>query len=211
MNRRGFLSCAGALALAGCASRPLPPRATPAVASIEPAGLEALYAITPGRDGVVIRTASGGCTRKEDFVFYVERRGLTPTLAFARRRLDNCRSFAAAHADIKRFLETERMIGSADRDRARPADVDERHFAAVEKMVRAGFGDTVDRQGIRHRRNAADDHPVEMAVGKADFARAKQLFDDEAVAQALRVASCRILGPDDLAYVYGNGHGICLS
>ncbi|OJU12367.1 MAG: hypothetical protein BGN86_15020 [Caulobacterales bacterium 68-7] len=100
MNRRGFLSCAGALALAGCASRPLPPRATPAVASIEPAGLEALYAITPGRDGVVIRTASGGCTRKEDFVFYVERRGLTPTLAFARRRLDNCRSFAAAHADL---------------------------------------------------------------------------------------------------------------
>ena len=100
MNRRGFLSCAGALALAGCASQPLSPRATPTDASIEPAGLEALYSITPSREGVVIRTASNGCTRKEDFVFYVERKGLTPTVAFARRRLDVCRSFAAAHADL---------------------------------------------------------------------------------------------------------------
>jgi hypothetical protein len=97
MNRRGLLLCAGALALAGCATGPLP---STTGKGADPSELEALYAVTPGRDGLVVRVASNGCTTKEDFAFYVERKGALPALAFGRRRLDTCRSFVAAEADL---------------------------------------------------------------------------------------------------------------
>lgn len=98
MNRRGLLLCAGALALAGCATVPSPEMAIGTGA--DPSELEALYAVTPARDGLTVRVASGGCTRKEDFAFYVDRKGALPSLAFGRRRLDTCRSFVAAKADL---------------------------------------------------------------------------------------------------------------
>lgn len=96
MNRRRLLLTLSALTMGGCATRS--PGAPPVAG--EPAGLEPLHAVTAGRDGVTIRAASSGCTRKEDFAFYLERGGLTPTLAFGRRRLDTCRSFVAGHVDM---------------------------------------------------------------------------------------------------------------
>lgn len=94
MNRRGLLSSFGALALAGCATtRQAKPRG-------EPSELEPLYAVTAGREGLVVRAASNGCTRKEDFAFYVDRTRDLPTLLFGRRRLDICKSLAAGHADL---------------------------------------------------------------------------------------------------------------
>lgn len=95
MNRRGLLTGFGALALAGCATtaRQAKPRG-------EPSELEPLYAVTAGREGLVVRAASNGCTRKEDFAFYVDRTRDLPTLLFGRRRLDTCKSFAAGHADL---------------------------------------------------------------------------------------------------------------
>jgi len=100
MNRRGLLICMGALALTGCASQPPLPQPSPGKPGADPSELEALYAVTPGREGLTVRVASSGCTRKEDFAFYVERKGLVPTLAFGRKRLDTCRSFAAAQAEL---------------------------------------------------------------------------------------------------------------
>lgn len=95
MNRRLFLLAC--LALAGCAGLP-PKAAAPAASGL--AELEPLYFARAGRDALVIRVASNGCTRKEDFAFYVERKGGAASLAFGRKRLDPCRSFAMGHADL---------------------------------------------------------------------------------------------------------------
>lgn len=96
MNRRIFLAAAAA-ALSGCATTPptvLPPPGAP-LAELEP-----LYGVVSGRDGLTITVASSGCTKKDDFAFYLERRATGPTLSFGRKRLDPCRSFAAAKADL---------------------------------------------------------------------------------------------------------------
>ncbi len=95
MNRRLFL--VAVLALAGCASLP-PPRI---VAPAAPHGeLEPLFAARAGRDALTIRVSSNGCTRKEDFAYYVERDGQTVTLSFGRKKLDTCSSFAPGHEDL---------------------------------------------------------------------------------------------------------------
>jgi hypothetical protein len=94
MDRRVLLFTA--LALAGCATapaRPLPPG--PPFPE-----LEALYSADAGRDGVTIRVSSNGCTAKADFAFHVERRGPAVTLAFARKRLDACKSFAMGRTEL---------------------------------------------------------------------------------------------------------------
>jgi len=94
MDRRLFLLTV--LALGGCASAP-----SPASAPGGPLGeLESLYAADAGREAIVIQVGSNGCTAKDDFVFHVERRGGTVTLAFARRRLDPCKSFAMGRAAL---------------------------------------------------------------------------------------------------------------
>lgn len=89
MNRR-FLLVAGLALVSGCAT------AAPRVLS----ELEPLYSASAGREALTIRVASNGCTRKEDFSFFVERKGEAMTLAFGRKRLDPCRSFAMGHTDL---------------------------------------------------------------------------------------------------------------
>jgi hypothetical protein len=97
MHRRLFL-CA-CLALAGCATAPAAPRPlTPAEAAL--GELEPLYAATAGRDAILISVPSNGCTAKADFAFYVERKGPSVTLAFARRKLDTCKSFAMGRTEL---------------------------------------------------------------------------------------------------------------
>lgn len=96
MHRR-FVILAGLALLGGCATAASP--------SVAPAGaafgeLEPLYAATAGKDALTIRVSSNGCTKKEDFAFFVERRGEAVTLAFGRKKLDPCRSFAMGHADL---------------------------------------------------------------------------------------------------------------
>ncbi|HEY8571941.1 hypothetical protein [Phenylobacterium sp.] len=96
MDRRLFVFAALTL-LAGCATAPPVIEAPPGSALQE---LEPLYAAVAGRDALTITVSSGGCTTKADFVFYVERRGGAVTLAFGRKRLDTCRSFAMGRTDL---------------------------------------------------------------------------------------------------------------
>jgi hypothetical protein len=94
MNRRLFVLAS--LALGGCATL-----APPSVAPRGPlAELEPLYSAVAGRDALIIRVPSNGCTAKADFAFYVERRGEAVTLAFGRRRIDPCKSFAMGQAEL---------------------------------------------------------------------------------------------------------------
>jgi hypothetical protein len=95
MNRRLFVLAA--LALAGCAT-PDPPRLAPADVAL--AELEPLYAAKAGADGLAIQVSSNGCTTRADFAFYVERRGKVVSLAFARKRLDACKSFAMGKTEL---------------------------------------------------------------------------------------------------------------
>lgn len=94
MHRRLFLIAA--VSLAGCAS--LRPRLTPADVALQE--LEPLYGAVAGRDALTVTVASSGCTAKADFAFYVERRRGAVTLAFARKRLDTCRSFAMGRTEL---------------------------------------------------------------------------------------------------------------
>ena len=94
MNRRLFLLAS--LALTGCATMaPQPAGPPPPLAELEP-----LYSALAGREGLTIRVASNGCTARPDFAFYVERRGGQATLAFARKHVDPCKSFAMGKAEI---------------------------------------------------------------------------------------------------------------
>ena len=92
LDRRGLLATGLALALGGCAGR----GGVTLVAGGggEAAGLETLKAVTAGPTGLTLRVASSGCTRKEDFAFYVDRAGPRPTVAFARKRVDTCHAQA---------------------------------------------------------------------------------------------------------------------
>jgi hypothetical protein len=95
MNRRLFVFAV--LALAGCATLPPPKFVIPTAPFAE---LEPLFAARAGPDALTIRVSSNGCTRKEDFAFYVERDGPTVTLSFGRKKLDTCKSFAIGHEDL---------------------------------------------------------------------------------------------------------------
>jgi hypothetical protein len=95
MNRRLFL--VAALALAGCATAPSPIMAP---AGSAPGALEPLYVATAGREALTIQVSSNGCTTKADFAFYVELKGGAVTLAFGRKRLDSCRSFAMGKTEL---------------------------------------------------------------------------------------------------------------
>ena len=105
MDRRLFLFAA--LALGGCATMP-PPAVVPPTRAL--AELEPLYSALAGREALKIRVSSNGCTAKADFAFYVERRGEAVTLAFGRKRLDPCKSFAMGHTDLT-FSYAELGIG----------------------------------------------------------------------------------------------------
>ena len=97
MTRRLFVLAA--LALGGCATARAPP-ASVAPARGPLAELEPLYAAKAGREGLTIQVASNGCTAKADFAFYVERRGEAATLAFGRRHVDACKSFARGQTEL---------------------------------------------------------------------------------------------------------------
>jgi hypothetical protein len=96
MNRRFLLLAA--LALGGCATVRRPPTVAPSPGPLRE--LEPLYAAQAGRDALTIQVASNGCTGKADFAFYVERRGEAVTLAFGRRHVDACKSFAQGKAEL---------------------------------------------------------------------------------------------------------------
>ena len=109
MHRRAFILAA--LALSGCASAPPtvappivpapPARAPTATAATSPlAELEPLYRADAGREALTISVASHGCTTKGDFAFYVERKGEAVTLAFGRKRIDSCKSFAMGKTEL---------------------------------------------------------------------------------------------------------------
>ncbi|MBS0362607.1 MAG: hypothetical protein JSR98_14620 [Proteobacteria bacterium] len=94
MDRRLFLLAA--LALGGCVTirEPVAPAHGP-LAELEP-----LYAATAGREALRLVVGSNGCTAKADFTFYAEKRGATVGLAFARKHVDPCKSFAQGKAEI---------------------------------------------------------------------------------------------------------------
>ena len=96
MNRRLFVLAS--LALGGCATVGAPPAVLPARGPL--AELEPLYSAVGGKEALTIRVSSNGCTGKPDFAFYVERRSGAVTLAFARKRVDMCRSFAMGQQEI---------------------------------------------------------------------------------------------------------------
>jgi hypothetical protein len=100
MNRRRLLLGMSVLAVSGCATRPglIPVALSPGAG---PAELEPIYAASATRDRLTIRVASNGCTTKDDFAFFVERKGATTTVAFGRKRLDSCRTIQAGHADLE--------------------------------------------------------------------------------------------------------------
>jgi len=95
MNRRLFVLAA--LALCGCATT-APPVVAPAAGAL--AELEPLYRADAGREALTISVASNGCTAKADFAFYVERTGQSVTLAFGRKRIDTCKSFAMGRTEL---------------------------------------------------------------------------------------------------------------
>jgi hypothetical protein len=107
MNRRLFVLAA--LALGGCATASRPPAVAQAIQAFEE--LEPLYSAQAGREALTIRVSSNGCTAKADFAFYVERRGDAVTLAFGRKHVDPCRSFAMGQTELT-FSWEELGLGS---------------------------------------------------------------------------------------------------
>ena len=97
MNRRLILAAGLSLIAAGCVTRPPQVQAPPG-ASLEE--LEPLYGASAGQAALTILVSSNGCTRKEDFAFFVERKGQAATLAFGRKKLDPCQSFAMGSTEL---------------------------------------------------------------------------------------------------------------
>ena len=107
MHRR-FILIAGLVLLAGCAGQ-VPPVLAPAGSPL--AELEPLYSAAAGRDAIVIEVASGGCTAKADFAFFVERKEGAIPLAFGRKRLDPCQSFAIGKTKLSFTYEELGLAG----------------------------------------------------------------------------------------------------
>jgi hypothetical protein len=93
MNRRFVILAA--LALCGCATARVEPPPGAGFAELEP-----VYAVNAGREAVTIRVASNGCTSKADFAFFVERKPTGAAVAFGRRKLDRCQSFAMGSTEL---------------------------------------------------------------------------------------------------------------
>jgi len=90
--------CAGAAPSAAPPPTAATPRVTPAVPTLSE--LEPLYRAEAGREALTISVSSNGCTAKADFTFYVDRKGPSTQLAFARKRVDSCKSFAMGRTDL---------------------------------------------------------------------------------------------------------------
>ena len=111
LDRRGLLATGLLLVLCGCATS----RGVTLVmgATGETAELETLNAVTAGPEGLTLRVASSGCTRKEDFTFYLDRAASPPTVAFARKRVDSCHG--AAGEAVLAFSYAELGVGGQGR------------------------------------------------------------------------------------------------
>lgn len=99
LRRRLVLTLAACALAAGCATAP----ATTAIVTPEgaPFGeLEPLYGAEAGRGALTIRVASNGCTTKSDFAHFIEQKGVGVALAFGRKRLDTCKSFAMGQTSL---------------------------------------------------------------------------------------------------------------
>ena len=79
------------LALGGCATVGAPVEPRGPLAELEP-----LLAARAGASGLTIRVASGGCTERDGFSFYVERRAGAVSVAVARKHVDVCKTPGAA-------------------------------------------------------------------------------------------------------------------
>lgn len=64
------------------------------------AELEPLYRAEAGRDALIVSVASNGCTAKADFAVHAERKGGAVSLAFGRKRVDTCKSFAMGKTEL---------------------------------------------------------------------------------------------------------------
>ena len=84
MDRRAFVLAF--LSLGGCATLGAPAEPRGPLAELEP-----LLTVRRGADGLTIRVASAGCSARGDFAFYVERRGGTAEVAFARKQVETCK------------------------------------------------------------------------------------------------------------------------
>lgn len=96
MNRR--ICLLAALALSACATAP------PPVVSRSPATyseLEPIYRVDASRDALLIVVGSNGCTAKADFNVSLERTDGALSLAFGRKRIDPCKSFAAGRVELR--------------------------------------------------------------------------------------------------------------
>ena len=90
MNRRSLLLIAGTtLLLAGCATRAV--YSSPDAGMVE---LEPLIAASVVTDSLTIRVMSNGCTAKDDFAWFVERKANRYAVAFGRKKIDACRAMA---------------------------------------------------------------------------------------------------------------------
>jgi hypothetical protein len=103
MNRRVFVLAA--MAVSGCAANV---RVAPSPTILSE--LEPLYRAEAGREALTLSVGSNGCTAKADFTFYAERQGEAVRLAFARRRVDTCKSFAMGRTELS-FSWAELGVG----------------------------------------------------------------------------------------------------
>ena len=88
MTRRHAL-LAALLLVSACATTAV--YVAPDVGMVE---LEPLLGAEVRADGLLIRVTSHGCTAKEDFAFFVERRGDRVAVAFGLRKMDHCKAAA---------------------------------------------------------------------------------------------------------------------
>lgn len=93
-TRRSLLISSVALAVASCATQARLTTSDQAWPELE------AMTVTAGREGLTVRVASRGCATRDDFVFHLDRSGAKPVLAFARRRVELCRSGAPLWADL---------------------------------------------------------------------------------------------------------------
>ena len=94
MNRRALL-IAGTLLLSGCMTTRISP---PPGAGFEL--LEPVYTVSTDRNVLAIRVASNGCTKKEDFAFFVEKTPAGARVAFGRKRVDTCQTVAQGRVEL---------------------------------------------------------------------------------------------------------------
>ena len=62
--------------------------------------IEPVYGVSVGKQGVTIRLASNGCTKKSDLTVAVSKHPARPLMLIARKHPDTCKSFAAGRAEV---------------------------------------------------------------------------------------------------------------